>query len=78
MRSGLQFEAFSLTSKVVTVCTLAMVAPFVAIACVPLVMFMLPVAFMALPFMVVAFFGETKELKPEPRRLHALQPQLAH
>jgi hypothetical protein len=40
------------------------------------VCFLLPVAFMAMPFMVVAFFGETKVLR-EPQPLRQLQPHMA-
>lgn len=67
---------FSFTSKVMTVTALFAVSPFVAIACVPMICFLLPVAFIAMPFMVVAFFGETRDMR-EPQPLRQLQPQLA-
>lgn len=70
------WDGFSFTSKVLTVTVLLAVSPFVAIACVPLVCFLLPVAFMAIPFLLVAFFGETKDMR-EPQPLRQLQPQLA-
>jgi hypothetical protein len=56
--------AYSLISKVLTITALIAISPFCAIACVPLMCFLIPVAFMAMPFMVVAFFGETKEIAP--------------
>ena len=61
-----QFErpAYTLISKVLTVTALIAVSPFCAIACVPLLCFLIPVALMALPFVVVAFMGETKEIAP--------------
>jgi hypothetical protein len=70
------WDGFSFVSKVLTVTALLAVSPFVAIACVPLVCFLLPVAFMAIPFLLVAFFGETKDMR-EPQPLRQLQPQLA-
>ena len=70
------WDGFSLVSKVLTVTALLAVSPFVAIACIPLVCFLLPVAFMAIPFLLVAFFGETKDMR-EPQPLRQLQPQLA-
>lgn len=76
MQSSRQDRAFSFISKVMTVCALTAVAPFVAVAFVPLFMFLLPVAFIAMPFMMAAFFGETKVML-EPQPLRALQPQLA-
>lgn len=69
------WDGFSLISKVMTVTALLAVSPFVAIACVPLVCFLLPVAFIAMPFVVVAFVGETKDMR-EPQPLRQLQPQL--
>jgi len=70
--------AYTLISKVLTVTALIAVSPFCAIACVPLLCFLVPVAFMAIPFVVVAFFGETKEIAPmysvrvmQPARLAA-------
>jgi hypothetical protein len=68
--------AYSLISKVITVVALIAVAPFVAVACVPMACFLLPVAFMAMPFMVVAFFGESRDLRPV-QPLRQLQPRLA-
>jgi hypothetical protein len=67
-----QNPAYTLISKVLTITALIAVSPFCAIACVPLLCFLIPVAFMAMPFMVVAFFGQTKEIAPMP--LRALQP----
>ena len=69
----LEFPAYTLFSKVLTVSALIAVAPFCAIACVPLLCFLIPVAFMAIPFVVVAFFGETKEIVPV-QRVRVLQP----
>jgi hypothetical protein len=65
--------AYTLISKVLTVTALIAVSPFCAIACVPLLCFLIPVAFMAMPFMVVAFFGETREIAPA-QPLRVLQP----
>ena len=65
--------AYTLSSKVLTITALIAVSPFCAIACVPLLCFLIPVAFMAMPFMVVAFFGETREIAPM-QPLRALQP----
>jgi hypothetical protein len=65
--------AYTLISKVLTVTALIAVSPFCAIACVPLLCFLIPVAFMAIPFVVVAFFGETKEIATV-QPLRALQP----
>ena len=65
--------AYTLISKVLTVTALIAVSPFCAIACVPLLCFLIPVAIMAMPFMVVAFFGQTKEITPK-YSVRVLQP----
>ena len=72
-RRKFESPAYSLISKVMTVTAVIALAPFCAIACVPLVCFLAPVALMALPFMVVAFFGQTKEIAPV-QSVRMLQP----
>lgn len=70
--------AYSLISKVLTITALIAISPFCAIACVPLVCFLIPVAFMAMPFMVVAFFGQTREIAPvQPVRVLGPAPVAA-
>ena len=49
-----------------------MVPPFVVLAIAPMVLMLLPVAFVAIPFMLSAFAGEAREVQPLPRRVRAL------
>jgi hypothetical protein len=69
---------FTLISKVLTLSAAIIIAPFALVACVPLVCVMAPVAVIALPFMLGAFFGETKAMRPVQQPQHQLQPHLAH
>jgi hypothetical protein len=69
-------RTYGLLHKVMMVAALLLISPFVVVAFVPLALSLLPVAAIALPFMVVAFFGETKAMRPvEPVR--QLRPHLA-
>ena len=73
-----EIDMFSFVSKVLTVSTAIVLAPLAVVACVPLVCFMAPVALIALPFMVVAFFGESKEVAPAQKPLAQLRHQYSH
>jgi hypothetical protein len=73
-----QWDAFSFVSKVLTISALTAVAPFVMVAFVPLIMFMLPCAFIVLPFVVAAFSTETVQIRESLRPpMRVLQPQHA-
>lgn len=69
-------SAYGLLSKVTTVATLLLASPFVAVAFVPMTLMLLPVAFIGWPFMLAAFFGETKALRPA-QPVPQLRPRLA-
>ena len=73
-----EFDMFSLIGKVLTVSAATVVLPIAAVACIPLACFMAPVAIIALPFMLVAFFGESKEVAPAAKPLRQLQTQYSH
>jgi hypothetical protein len=73
-----EVDMFSLVSKVLTISAGIVLAPIAAVACIPLVCFLAPVAIIALPFMVTAFFGESKEVVPASRSLRQLQTQYTH
>jgi hypothetical protein len=68
--------SYSLFTEVMTIAALLLVSPFVVVAFVPLALSLLPVAAIALPFMVVAFFGETKTMRPA-QPVRQLRPHLA-
>lgn len=73
-----EVDMFSFISKVLTVSAAIILAPIAAVACIPLACFLAPVAIIALPFMVAAFFGESKEVVPASRPLRQLQTQYTH
>ncbi|HKU44339.1 MAG TPA: hypothetical protein VJR89_39540 [Polyangiales bacterium] len=50
-----------------------MVPPFVVLAVAPMLLMLLPVAFVGIPFLVGAFANEAIDLQPEPKRVRALQ-----
>jgi hypothetical protein len=51
-----------------------LIPPFVALAIVPLLLVLTPVAFIAIPFMLSAFAGEARDVVAAPKRLRALRP----
>lgn len=69
------FDMFSFIGKVLTVSAAIVLAPIAAVFCVPVICFMAPVALIALPFMVGAFFGESKEVTTAQKPLRQLQTQ---
>jgi hypothetical protein len=73
-----EVDMFSFVSKVLTISAGIILAPIAAVACIPLACFLAPVAIIALPFMVTAFFGESKEVGPASKPLRQLQTQYTH
>ena len=74
-----EFDMFSFIGKVLTVSAGIVLAPVAAVACIPLACFLAPVAIIALPFMVGAFFGEGKEAVQESMRpVRQLRAQYQH
>jgi hypothetical protein len=69
---------FKFISQVLTILTVLVVAPIALLASVPVICFLAPVALMAIPFMLGAFFGETKEALPAYQPLRKLQPHMSH
>ncbi len=71
-----EIDMFSFIGKVLTVSAGIVLAPVAAVACIPLACFLAPVAIIALPFMVGAFFPEGKEAVQESMRpIRALRAQ---
>lgn len=68
----------SFIAQTLTVLTALVVGPMLALLSIPALCFMAPVALMAIPFMLVAFFGQSKEALPAPQPLRKLQPQASH
>lgn len=64
--------------KVLAVATVLVVTPVVILASIPVICFMAPVALIAIPFMVAAFFGQSKEALPSQQPLRKLHPQVSH
>lgn len=73
-----EFDMFSFIGKVLTLSAAIVLAPIAAVFCVPVICFMAPVAVIALPFMLGAFFGESKEVVPATKPLRQLQTQYQH
>ena len=73
-----EFDMFSFIGKVLTLSAAIVLAPIAAVFCVPVICFMAPVAVIALPFMLGAFFGESKEVVPTAKPLRQLQTQYQH
>ena len=65
-------------SNVLMVLTALVVGPMLALLSIPAICFMAPVAVIAIPFMLVAFFGQGKEARPASQPLRKLQPQASH
>lgn len=65
-------------SNVLLVLTALVVGPMLAVLSIPAICFMAPVALIAIPFMLVAFFGQSKEALPATQPLCKLQPQASH
>jgi hypothetical protein len=55
----------------VIVVTVVLVGPFVALGLAPMLLVLLPVALLALPFMLFAFFSGAAEARMETRRMRA-------
>jgi hypothetical protein len=55
-----------------------LVPPFVLVAVAPLLFFLIPCAFVAIPFMLSAFAGEVREVPAAPRRVRALSHATSH
>jgi hypothetical protein len=67
-----EVKQFGLTARfVMGVVAAIMVPPFVVLAIAPMLLILAPVALVAIPFMLSAFAGESRELTVEPRRLAA-------
>jgi hypothetical protein len=73
-----EINFFSFISKVLTLSAAIVIAPIAVLACIPLLCFLAPVAVIALPFMVAAFFGESKEVVTAQKPLRHLQTQYSH
>lgn len=69
---------FKFVIQVLTLLTALVVTPIALLASVPVLCFLAPVALIAMPFMVAAFFGQTKEVLPVQQPLRRLQPRLSH
>jgi len=54
--------------------TILLVTPFVALALAPLLLLLVPLAFVAIPFVILAFWPGAAESHMENRRLRAWQP----
>jgi hypothetical protein len=79
MLKRLQHQAwFKFIAQVLTIATVLVVAPIALLASIPVICFLAPVALMALPFMLAAFFGQGKEARPAYQPLRKLQPQTSH
>jgi hypothetical protein len=50
-----------------------LIPPFVILAIAPMLLFMVPVALVAIPFMLATFAGEAKEVGATPKRVPALR-----
>ena len=57
----------------VAVMAMVLIPPFVVLAIAPMLLLLLPVAFVVLPFMLCAFAGEAGEV-PSVSRLRSLRP----
>ena len=69
---------FKFISQVLNILTVLVVTPIALLASVPVVCFLAPVALIAIPFMLVAFFGQSKEALPAQQPLRRLQPRMSH
>jgi hypothetical protein len=69
---------FKFVSQVLALASALVVAPIALLASVPVLCFLAPVALMAIPFMLVAFFGQSKDALPAQQPLRKLQPQASH
>lgn len=68
---------FKFMLQVVTLLTALVVAPVALLASIPVLCFLAPVALIAMPFMVAAFFGQSKEALPAHQPLRRLQPRMS-
>ena len=68
----------SFAAKVLMLLTALVVGPMLVVLSIPAICFMAPVALIAIPFMLGAFFGQSKEARPAVQPLRKLQPQASH
>jgi hypothetical protein len=54
-----------------------LLVPFVTLALLPMLLFLVPVAIVGLPFLIPAFVTGTLAARDESKRLQARRPQLA-
>ena len=65
---------WSVTRGASVLATILLVTPFVAFALAPVLLLLMPLAFIAIPFMVLAFWPGAAENHMETRRIRAWQP----
>lgn len=79
MLKTMQTQAwYRFLSSVVALGTVLVVGPIAVLASIPVICFLAPVALIAMPFMLVAFFGQKNEVRPMQQPLRKLQPQHSH
>ncbi len=61
---------------VVVAVALVLMPPFVALAALPMLMLLLPVALVATPFMIIAFFGGAHANQVESKNIQLWRPSL--
>jgi hypothetical protein len=70
-------KPFGLTARfIMGIIAAIMIPPFVVLAIAPMLLVLVPVALIAIPFMLSAFAGEAREVTVAPRRLAALRHAL--
>lgn len=65
---------FGVTRALFTWTAVVLVPPFAALAFAPMLLLLAPLALIALPFMVAAFFTGAADHHMETRRIHAWRP----
>ena len=74
--SATDWQPMSFLRLTTSVATAVLVPPFIALAVVPMTLMLIPVAFVAIPFMIPAFFPAAHSTTVETKQLESWRPPM--